>query len=324
MPLLTGRSNCYVAYRSSIYHVRVVILSLCQKNSGGVSIRSKRNTELSETSETSENTCPQFELLRGRDGDNGRDGRDGLPGSPGTAGRDGKDGEKGDRGFNGEKGDHGIDGLPGYGMKGMQGLPGIKGSRGLQGPPGVGTGGTMYTRWGRTTCPSTPGTQLVYSGRAAGSHYNHQGGASNYLCMPANPEYSSYKPGVFGPSYVYGAEYQTANGGSGLLSSSNNNNVPCAVCYTSLRGTVLMLPAKISCPHSWTREYWGYLMSAATIYSDHYRTRFECLDRNPEAVPGSAANTNGALFHHTEATCNGLPCPPYDTQKELTCAVCTK
>ena len=37
-----------------------------------------------------------------------------------------------------------------------------------------------------------------------------------------------------------------------------------------------------------------------------------CVDKDPEAVPGEAANTDGALFYHMEATCNGLDCPPYD------------
>ena len=57
--------------------------------------------------------------------------------------------------------------------------------------------------------------------------------------------------------------------------------------------------------------------------SPHYRTMYECVDGNPETIPGSAANTNGAVFFHVEANCNGLPCGPYDPQKELTCVVCT-
>ena len=56
----------------------------------------------------------------------------------------------------------------------------------------------------------------------------------------------------------------------------------------------------------------------------HHRNSFECVDKDPESIPGSAAETLGALFLHVEATCNGLPCPPYNPQKELTCAVCTK
>ena len=53
----------------------------------------------------------------------------------------------------------------------------------------------------------------------------------------------------------------------------------------------------------------------------HYRNSFECVDKDPESIPGSAANIDGAVFHHVESTCNGLPCPPYDPEKELTCAV---
>ena len=48
------------------------------------------------------------------------------------------------------------------------------------------------------------------------------------------------------------------------------------------------------------------------------------MDKDPEAVRGEAANTDGAVFYHTEAVCNGIDCPPYDPEKELTCVVCTK
>ena len=82
-----------------------------------------------------------------------------------------------------------------------------------------------------------------------------------------------------------------------------------------------MIPAKTQCPSTWTLEYSGYLMSDNRIY---HPTMYECIDKNPDSVPGSASSTNGALFYHVEANCNGMLCPPYDPQKELTCAVCTK
>ena len=180
----------------------------------------------------------------------------------------------------------------------------------------------MYTRWGRSTCPNTTGTQLLYAGRAAGSFWNEKGGGTNYLCLPEQPQYSTYTAGVQGGrAHLYGTEYHTTSGNDGPLRSFNSHNVPCAVCYTSTRGTVVMIPARLTCPSSWTREYYGYLMAD---YYGHYRTMFECVDQSPESVPGSAANTNGALFYHTEVKCNGIPCPPYDTQKEVTCVVCTK
>ena len=65
------------------------------------------------------------------------------------------------------------------GFAGSNGQKGEKGSNGQRGPPGPTAGGVVYTRWGKTTCPSTSGTQLLYAGRAGGSDYSERGGASN-------------------------------------------------------------------------------------------------------------------------------------------------
>ena len=224
----------------------------------------------------------------------GRDGRDGLPGSPGLPGRDG------------QKGDPGLRGPPG--------------PPGQAGTSATSSSGVVYTRWGKRSCPT--GTALVYSGRVGGSWCCGHGGAANYLCMPDDPDYGTYTPGVQGWGHIYGTEYETS---SSPLSAVYNHNAPCAVCHASTRTIVLMIPAKNRCPSSWTLEYSGYLMSATSKsgYQDR-RTMFECVDGNPDTVPGSAANTHGAVFYPVEATCNGMACPPYDPQKELTCAVCTK
>ena len=83
-----------------------------------------------------------------------------------------------------------------------------------------------------------------------------------------------------------------------------------------------MIPAKASCPPDWTREYYGYIMSANI---NHRRTMFECVDGAQESLPGSSANTNVALFYHVEATCgDGLSCPPHNNDREVNCVVCTK
>ena len=206
------------------------------------------------------------------------------------------------------------------GQDGKEGRDGRDGLPGPPGPPGPSSGGLVYTRWGRTICPDTPGTELVYAGRAGGSRFNALGGAANYLCLPENPDYLQYQAGVQGYSPVYGAEYHTV--GESPLKSVLEHDAPCAMCFTSARVTVLMIPAKTQCPPSWTLEYTGYLM--ADHINHQGRKMFECIDKDPECVPGSAANTNPALFYHTEATCNALPCPPYDPEKELTCVVCTK
>ena len=227
-------------------------------------------------------SLPYIEVLRGRDG---RDGRDGVAGP-----------------------------------RGPQGQTGI-GATGPQGPLGPRSGGVVYTRWGKTSCPSASGTERLYAGRAGGTWFTDKGGAANYLCMPEDPDYLSYSPGVQGYSYVYGAEYQSHHG---PLSAVYNHNVPCAVCYASTRVAVTMIPAKTHCPSTWTLEYSGYLMSEGRAWSDHFRTMYECVDKNPDSIPGSVSDANGALFYHVEANCNGMACPPYDPQKELTCAVCTK
>ena len=143
----------------------------------------------------------------------------------------------------GRDGQDGLDGSPG-----PRGPPGREGEQGIQGPAGLqGPGGAVYTRWGRMTCPNTDGTELVYSGRVGGSFHSQRGGAANYLCMPDNPDYSAYTAGVQGASPVFGTEFETGVYSNiiGPLAHVHNQNVPCAICSTSVRGQILMLPAKL-------------------------------------------------------------------------------
>ena len=143
------------------------------------------------------------------------------------------------------------------GGSGMQGLPGP------QGP--LSSGGGLYTRWGRTTCPSADGTELLYSGRAGSSS-----SGTNYVCIPSDPEYSSSN--AQGMVWMYGVEYR-----SFPSRSITYHNAPCAVCYTSSRDTVVMIPAKLTCPSNWTTEYTGYLMSSRV----NRASQLECVDQNP-------------------------------------------
>ena len=198
----------------------------------------------------------------------------------------------------GRDGRDGRDGTPG-----PRGPQGQRGKQGVAGPPGPRNGGVVYTRWGKTSCPNITGTEPVYAGRAGGSWFSHTGGGANYLCMPNDPDYLRYTPGVQGRSPVYGAEYEIWGGGP--FQAVFQHNVPCAVCYASTRVAVTMIPAKTQCPSTWTLEYSGYLMSAykGTSSNPHYRTMFECVDKNPDSIPGSAPNVNGAVFYHTEASC---------------------
>ena len=57
-------------------------------------------------------------------------------------------------------------------------------------------------------------------------------------------------------------------------------------------------------------------------YGHKGRNMFTCIDKDAEVVPGQQANNDGNLFYHAEANCGtGIPCPPYDARKELSCGV---
>ena len=160
------------------------------------------------------------------------------------------------------------------------------------------------------------GTKLLYAGRAIGTYYNLKGGTSDHLCVPEQPEYLTFQGGVQDYSSLHGAEYEHG----AILNNLHDHNVPCAVCHSSSRGSMIVIPARLSCPNTWTLEYSGYLASG---HKGHYRTSTVCMDKDIEAIAESDKNGNGALFYTMEANCNGLQCPPYVAEKELTCAVCT-
>ena len=182
-------------------------------------------------------------------------------------------------------------------------------------------GGTVYVRWGHDQCPST--AQLVYSGRAGGSRYNHKGGGSNPLCLPIDPNFLTQISGSVDRALIYGGEYETQTDSNSHVHGRHDHDVPCAVCHVSDRTAVYVVPAKYTCPTGWTTEYYGHLM-AERYDAGHYRSQFTCVDTVFKSVPGSSASTNGFLFYFVEARCGSLPCPPYDNTKELSCAVCTK
>ena len=170
----------------------------------------------------------------------------------------------------------------------------------------------VYTRWGKSSCPDN--ATLLYSGKVGGSLAG-KGGASNFLCMPLDPDYAlESRRGQQGHNYVYGTEYQRP------IVGRSNGNVPCAVCQVKGQSSLLMIPAKTTCPEEWQRQYYGYLMSGN---ENQQRTTYECYDKELEIIEGSGRNEPGATIYHVEANCSGMDCPPYDSTKELNCVVCT-
>ncbi|XP_022805963.1 short-chain collagen C4-like [Stylophora pistillata] len=252
-------------------------------------------------------------------------GPPGYPGKPGTPGVRGKRGKQGVPGKIGPKGDVGKPGssisIRGpRGPKGEPGAVGRTGFRGLRGQKGeLGKSGVKYTRWGRTTCPS--GVQIVYKGITGGDHYQHPGGGVNYLCLPKTPRYGRYKSGWQHSGYVYGTEYEVSDFNP-FYRNLHNHDAPCVVCFAKSRSTMLMMPARNDCPSGWVEEYDGYLM---TEFYNHPKQRdYICVDKWAEYIPGTRANRDGALLYPVQGKCGSLPCSPYVSGRELTCAVCTK
>ena len=85
---------------------------------------------------------------------------------------------------------------------------------------------------------------------------------------------------------------------------------------------MVMIPAKVHCPTHWTVEYTGYLMTENNV---HHRSTYECVDKDPESVPGlNAGQSERSALLHVKPVCSGSSCPPYDAGKELTCVVCSR
>ena len=55
------------------------------------------------------------------------------------------------------------------------------------------------------------------------------------------------------------------------------------------------------------------------------QSSYTCVDVTPDTVPGEARNTAGTHFTYVIASCaDGIPCPQYEANRALSCAVCTK
>ena len=159
--------------------------------------------------------------------------------------------------------------------------------------------GATYICWGERSCPDVQGTELVYSGTVI----NSVNGA-NYGCLPNNPTY-----------------YNDSNLSTvpmDRVGMANHTNVDacfgsCAVCYTSIRSTVLMIPGKLTCPGNWTTEYTGFLMTDINNHSQHV-----CIDESLSCNEHTNVITPETLLIAVQERCNNCP------EKPLTCIVCSR
>lgn len=155
----------------------------------------------------------------------------------------------------------------------------------------------------------------------AGSAKN-QAGSAEYLCLHEQPQYLSTTQGVQTQrSYLYGTEYGAVDSPP-AFSNLVYCDIPCSVCYASARSAQITIPGRITCPSTWLREYYGYLMTEG-FSNDGSRVPV-CVDVNADGVPASQSPIGQSVLLFIENSCQGIACPPYTNGAEITCVVCTK
>ena len=77
----------------------------------------------------------------------------------------------------------------------------------------------------------------------------------NYLCLPLSPKYEDSEPDT-DTTEINMVRYESYDYGV-LPNRAHLADVHCARCYTVTRPLLLMIPAKRTCPHGWTKEYDG-------------------------------------------------------------------
>ena len=163
---------------------------------------------------------------------------------------------------------------------------------------------------------------LVYAGRAAGTDHLETGGTSDTFCMPETPQYLSMDTAATHVSTLHGVEFETFGDSTTPFENLAQHNMPYVVCHTDTKLVVFTIPAQYSCPSGWSMEYNGYLMTElerADRQRRHHMRGQRCWGN-----PGLEADMNDAVVYLMKASCNGLPCPPYNSDMVLPCAVCSK
>ena len=164
---------------------------------------------------------------------------------------------------------------------------------------------------------------FIISGFAAKSVHSSQGGGSEYICLPSEPQWTGDEvAGHQTNSYIYGVEYW-ANGLPHILQNPDKHTgVPCSVCETENQTQLLMIPAATSCPVGWMRQYLGNLM--AERYNHAGSSNYICVTQQYEQISASVGDQASGYAIPVEVICGSLPCPPYVEGNELSCVVCTK
>ena len=154
------------------------------------------------------------------------------------------------------------------------------------------TPGVVYTRWGESTCPENS-TKMIFSGKLASTT------AASYLCLPFHHDLQNDKEEPANQQIYSNIDSTTLR----------TSEVPCSVCLALKQNTVLTVPAKVTCPSGWTREYYGFVINGSSEDGQYH-----CMD-------GSGGNHSKSWLDHIKVDCNdfsGSGC-----HDNIECAVCT-
>ena len=170
----------------------------------------------------------------------------------------------------------------------------------------------------------------IFTGIVGNANHATTGGGVEFLCLPLNPEWLKYNVTTNRYSYMQATHYSTGDFGIFPNNYAGERTV-CAQCYTELRSAILMIPARITCPAEWQREYYGYLM--ASQYINDHPSSYVCVDNTPEFWPHSSP-LYGAGLAFVIADCDGqdgksatldeCDSGEYVHNRQITCVVCSR
>jgi hypothetical protein len=156
-------------------------------------------------------------------------------------------------------------------------------------------GGTVYTRYGHTECPTS--NKKLYEGFLVAAYYSHNGGGANYICMHPQPQYpSGYSNGSQEGNLLYGTEYQ--NQGSSAGNKNNDHDAACAVCQEPTKADVYIQWGRKTCSNSHKTEYYGLIMANYYTYQKKLRTF---------VLTGKEKGTRRVVLETSKVLCCMLP-----------------